>query len=323
VDGVPSPADALRSGALRISVLVPTYARTTELLECIRGLEAQTLQPLEVIVAIPPGDDETREALASRDADAVTLIEVAGGYVHQVNASRAAANGEVIAFTDDDAVPRPDWLARIQAHFLEDPSVGGVGGRDVQAHDNAPPAAVVGRLSWYGRLVGNHHSGFGPPRPVDVLKGVNMAYRVAALDDVWHDTRLLGRGMQPESEIGFCLALRRDGWKLIYDPAVLVDHHVAERPGEGHRRFSSSPEAVFISAHNEFLGLAAGLSRGRRAIVLAYALLVGTRENPGPVLGLERMIIGREGWAALRRMRAATRGRLRALSTARRPRQPL
>jgi len=36
------------------------------------------------------------------------------------------AEGDVIAFTDDDAVPRRDWLTRIASHF-EDPRVGGVG----------------------------------------------------------------------------------------------------------------------------------------------------------------------------------------------------
>jgi GT2 family glycosyltransferase len=306
--------------------VVPTYERPDRLMACLDGLEAQTLQPLEVLVVVRLGDQLTEEMLASRKSGLVKMVGVDGGNVPALNAGLGAADGEVVAFTDDDAVPRPDWLARISDQFLRDRQVGGVGGRDLLAGDADPPTADVGRVTWFGRLVGSHHRGVGPSRPVDLLKGVNMAFRGAALEGLKFDERLLGPNMYPHSEIGFCLAVRRAGWRLIYDPTVLVDHYPGERDNDtpfdytGVRsddtpRGSEAPTNVFIEAHNELLGLATGLAPWRQPVAIAYFLIVGTRRSPGPLLALERVIVGREGWAAIRRMRAATAGRLRALFT--------
>ncbi len=287
-------------------------------MECLDGLEAQSLQPLEVLAVVRNEDHQSLEALAHRRTDLIKVIEVEGGFLSALNAGLASASGEVVAFTDDDAVPRPDWLARINDHFLRDRGVGAVGGRDLIAADPGPPAPVVGRVTWYGRVVGGHHQGVGSSRPVDVLKGVNLAVRAAAVEDLQFDNRLAGRDMAFHSEIGFCLAIQRSGWKLIYDPAVLVDHNPAIRP-YGPQRDSETPSSVFMESHNILLGLATGLSSWRRVTAVAFSLIVGTRNRPGPLLALERMIVGREGWAAVRRMRAATAGRIRALSTALRP----
>lgn len=299
---------------MQVSVIVPTYGRPGQLADCLDGLEAQTLQPLKILVVVRKGDRPTKDALAARESGRVEAVEVEGGYVAALNAGLAAAVGEIVAFTDDDAVPRPDWLGKTAEHFLADAGTGGVGGRDLVTDEE--PTSVVGRVTWYGRVVGNHHRGAGPPRPVDSLKGVNMAFRREAVGDLRFDTRLLGRDMQPNTELGFCLTLRRRGWRLFYDPEVLVDHHEgAKHYAEG--RGSPALSNVFIEAHNELLGLATGLTPLRRAVAVAYQLIVGTRLYPGPLLALERLIVGREGRGALRRMRAATAGRLRALSTAR------
>jgi len=56
---------------------------------------------------------------------------------------------------------------------LSDSCVGGVGGRDwvyhgTQLEDGA--RKVIGRVHWFGRVIGNHHLGVGEPREVDVLK---------------------------------------------------------------------------------------------------------------------------------------------------------
>jgi len=69
-------------------------------------------------------------------------------------------------------------LQRIEAHFLADDRVSGVGGRD--AIQRSEPwfhgdREIVGQLQWYGSLIGDHHRGVGAAREVDVLKGVNMS----------------------------------------------------------------------------------------------------------------------------------------------------
>jgi cellulose synthase/poly-beta-1,6-N-acetylglucosamine synthase-like glycosyltransferase len=101
-----------------------------------------------------------------------------------MNAGLDAACGDIIAFTDDDAAPHTDWLERIEAHFLSDTNIGGVGGRDWVYHGTQLEEGereVVGQVQWFGRVIGEHHLGVGEAREVDVLKGVNMSFRRSAI----------------------------------------------------------------------------------------------------------------------------------------------
>jgi hypothetical protein len=78
-------------------------------------------------------------------------------------------------------------------------------------------------------MVGNHHLGVGGPRYVDFLKGANMSYRTAALCEDHFDVRLRGSGAQVHNELGIGFVLSRRGWRLLYDPAVAVDHYPSVR----------------------------------------------------------------------------------------------
>ncbi len=118
----------------------------------------------DVVVVIQQEDVETQQLLATWTHFKplrVVSTTVRGG-IAQSNAGLQAARGEVICLTDDDAVPRPDWLGRIEQHFLQSPDVGGVGGRDfVHEHGKLLTGAApqVGVVRWFGRVVGNHHLG--------------------------------------------------------------------------------------------------------------------------------------------------------------------
>src|SRR5690606_34952826 len=84
-------------------------------------------------------DDSARTIadLAGRASYPVTpLYEGRQGKSYGLNAGIRAARGAVIAFTDDDGIPAPDWLERLQAHFDEHPDAACVGGR-VELYDPA------------------------------------------------------------------------------------------------------------------------------------------------------------------------------------------
>ncbi len=297
-----------------LSVVVPTYCRPAELARCLRGLAAQTRPPGEVLVVARADDHATWEALRARPAQlsVKTLRVERPGVIESLNAAFDAARGDVMAITDDDAVPRPDWLELLEGHLLANPELGGVGGRDV-IHDPEGPRAgaksTVGTIRWYGRVVGNHHLGAGGPRRVEVLKGVNVAFRREALDGLRVSERLRGRGAQPHWEIYLCLAMLAAGWELLYDPEVVVDHHPAQRFDED-QRLGRPLVALANEVYNETYALLRQLPRRRAAAVLAYGLLVGTRLAPGLVTALEQR--GR-GKPTLARLGAASGARLEAV----------
>lgn len=269
-----------------ITVIVPTYRRSTDLARCLTALKQQCRSPDEVLVIVRDTDDETRQFLRSFDSHPLPMQLVTvtvTGVVAAMNVGLDAAHGDIIAFTDDDAAPDVDWLARIEQHFLADDRVGGVGGRDRMYCDGSlveGAKQAVGQLQWFGRVIGNHHLGTGSAREVDILKGVNMSFRRAAIANSRFDTRMRGTGAQVHFEIEFSLALKRGGWKLIYDPEILVDHYTAQRFDEDQRN-TFNALAFANAVHNETLALLEHLTLERRMLFAVWATLIGTRKAFG------------------------------------------
>jgi cellulose synthase/poly-beta-1,6-N-acetylglucosamine synthase-like glycosyltransferase len=294
-------------------VLVPSFQRPLDLARCLDALKSQRRLPEEVVAILRAVDVESRAVVEQKRAGFPllrTVLVSAPGQVHALNSGLAASSGEIVAITDDDAAPRPDWLERAVKIFASDAAVGGVGGRDWVHHGEQVESGihpVVGKLQWFGRSIGNHHLGAGTPREVDFLKGANMSFRREAIRSLRFDTRLRGTGAQVCNDMAFSLAVRRSGWKLIYDPAAAVDHYPAARFDED-RRGAVSALAYRNAAFNYALTVSEALGPTRAWIFLVWAVAVGTRASPG-VMQLVRLV-GAEGRAALTKASASVAGTL-------------
>lgn len=304
--------NALKSAVARsnVSVLIPTYRRPLDLQRCINALLQQTVRPFEIIVVARPDDFDTWTYLGTvTPSEFVTPVEVREpGLMQALQAGLEQVQGEIVAITDDDAAPASDWVSRISAAFGADDQIAGVGGRDIVHHGTAIEVGNerrVGIVPKLGRMIGNHHVGVGPVREVDVLKGVNGAYRTALLREIGFDQRLRGTGAQVHWEVGVGIQLRRRGLKLRYDPEILVDHFVAPRFDEDQRN-SFSPLATSNAAYNEGLLRMEYLSISHRFLYLFWAILIGTRATPGLIqvlrlsVGPSRKIIGPKFVASVR-----------------------
>lgn len=290
-----------------VSVVVPTFLRPLHLRRCLQGIARQTRAPEEVVVVRQTYDEETLDVL--RDFRSQSLVEATVDEPSVISAMRAglaAASGEIIAFTDDDAVPRPDWLERLVGCFA-DPGVGAAGGRDVWVTEEAATAALttdVGRITQWGKLIGNHHLGTGPARDVSVVKGCNSAFRRAALAV---PRSLRGEGAQPHHEVATCLWARRRGWRIVYDPEILVDHFRAPRhDGRRHPR----RKAIMDRSYNLVAGMTSLAPELRRRRAL-YGILVGDRGAPGLTRAAAGLVRGELG--VVRALRPSLAGQLAAL----------
>lgn len=285
-----------------VDVVVPTYRRPADLARCLSAIGAQTRSASQVIVVAREDDVESHEVVraAAEHHPCLRLVTVGEpGVIAAMSAGVAAATAPIVAFTDDDAAPHRDWLARL-VPYLEDPTVGAVGGRDVVWQGTSaqkPSKAAVGKLQWFGRVIGNHHLGMGSAREVDVLKGVNCAYRRDVLETIGFDRRLRGPGAQVHWELSLGLAFRRAGWRLIYDPAILVDHFEAERqdvPRVGLR--TTTGRSVADATFNEAIALLTHLRGWKRVTYLLWAAAIGTRATPGVVQAVRlAFLYGRDG----------------------------
>lgn len=299
-----------------ISVIVPSWRRPADLDRCLRALAAQCARPADVVVGARVGDDETTRVAQEAGRATGLKVTVVGtdesGVIAAMNAAVGACHGDIIALTDDDAEPRPDWTERLVAAFA-DPRVGGVGGRDWQPLERGD-RTDVGRVQWFGRVIGNHHLGAGPARPVDVLKGANIAIRAPLLAAAGFDVRLRGAGAQMFWEMALCLPIRRAGWTLIYDPAIAVDHHIAVRHDADQRHrgvFVAGPQVDAV--HNATLILLEHLGGAQRLAFLVWAFLFGTRIEPG-LLQIPRLLVTGDG-SAFAKWRSTVAGRRAGLAS--------
>jgi hypothetical protein len=129
----------------RISVVVPTCKRPDLLKRCLQALMQQDLDPTcyEVIVVDDAACEGTRElvehiAKCAQRCSPIRYVPVTGMHGPAVarNIGWRAAQGEIIAFTDDDCIPTTGWLRAGLAAFA--PGVIGVSGKLIVPLPNTP-----------------------------------------------------------------------------------------------------------------------------------------------------------------------------------------
>src|SRR4051794_39848197 len=128
--GMPSPKHRLvritTVPGPRISVVVPTRGRPTQLDACLSALGRSTLPAGTLGIGVVGGGEGV--APPSGALPVVWRSQPHGGPAAARNHGARVAQAPVIAFTDDDCRPRPDWAERMLARVEREPDAL-VGGR--------------------------------------------------------------------------------------------------------------------------------------------------------------------------------------------------
>ena len=242
---------------VKLSIIIPTYKRQRDLAKCLNSLKNQTRNPDEVLVIVKNTDKETQNYLKTNknNLPLKKIIIKKASQVAALNAGLEKAKGNIIAITDDDCIPKNNWLELIDNHFSQNIHIGAVGGKD-NLHKNKKLISgknkTVGKITWYGQVLGYHHLGYGKPRYVDTLKGANMAFRREAINGNRFDSRLKGQGAEYFNDTAMCLALKKKSWKILYDPKIQVDHYPSVRYEEN-KRGNYNWDAVYAGSYNKTL----------------------------------------------------------------------
>jgi glycosyltransferase involved in cell wall biosynthesis len=116
---------------MRFSIVIPTHNRNVLLRRCLEGVAALNYDPgrFEVVI-VDDGSSEPCESavLAFRERiDIRSLRQPNSGPAKARNTGAASASGDMLAFLDDDCVPEPDWLQRLNeaASAAPDAMIGG------------------------------------------------------------------------------------------------------------------------------------------------------------------------------------------------------
>ena len=218
-----------------ISVVVSTCNQSKDLPRLFEALDRQSASghiPWELIIVDNRSSDDTSQVirdLAGRAGFPVACIfEGRQGKSYGLNAGIEAARGAIIALTDDDGVPAPDWLERLQAHFETHADVVCVGGR-VELYDPAD-APITILPSREPRVVDvSNFSAFDIP-----VIGCNMAIRARPLREVGPYDVSIGPGARAGTaeDLDMLYRLVSAGHRIHYDPTALVYHNHGRRSDE-------------------------------------------------------------------------------------------
>jgi glycosyltransferase involved in cell wall biosynthesis len=118
--------DTLKEPKPLYSVLIPTYERPESLPRVLECLRRQTYRQFEVVI-VDQSNQPWEGYRQYRGLDILYIHTDVKGVVNARNTAAFAARGEVLAFTDDDCQPLPDWLANATRYF-DQPRVVGVEG---------------------------------------------------------------------------------------------------------------------------------------------------------------------------------------------------
>ena len=108
-----------------VSVIVPTFRRPLALRRCLEAL-AQLQYPrdrLEIVIVDDGGGAVSHHGLAvlPPDLQVRLVVQKNRGPASARNRGAREATGDILAFTDDDCCPRPEWLLDLTAGLADEP----------------------------------------------------------------------------------------------------------------------------------------------------------------------------------------------------------
>ncbi len=224
-----------------VSVVINTLNRRDHLERVLVALREQIYEEFEVIVVNGPSVDGTDEMLSFFRGRA----RLAGCGEASLGRSRnigvGIASGEIVAFIDDDAIPRADWLETLVAPY-RDRRVAAVGGPVF----DVPLSSVAWTLCTCTRLGVPDTSSEGPIErftgagadPLAYLPGCNMSFRRQILDEVGGFNSLLTYNYD---DVEICSRVIDSGYRIHVVQDVLVRHDRAPNAARDSRRGIRDP----------------------------------------------------------------------------------
>jgi glycosyltransferase involved in cell wall biosynthesis len=227
-----------------VTVAIATWNRAAVLdraLDRFRSLRVPAGVSWELLVVNNNCTDDTDAVVGKYSSELPVAVthESTPGKVHALNHAIGKATGEVILFTDDDALVEPDWMEKVLAGF-DRFGADLVFGKVLPWWETKPPG-------WYATVLDANFAllDFGPDAevitdPGRAPFGVNYAFRKSVFDRIGTFRTDLG----PRGADGFggedddiFRRLLAAGMKAVYLPDAVVRHYVpASRCAKAYHR---------------------------------------------------------------------------------------
>lgn len=220
---------------MSVAVIICTVDRPAALRRVLKAVHAQTV-PVDHVVVCPP--DATKLPQDIREDTRNIVVDGVKGLTRQRNLAVTAVPADVdyIAFFDDDAYPRADYLEKAAEILDADPGIVGVTGFVVR--DGAKEGYELTETDMQGALEASWQEERAGVTEIESLYGCNMVIRAAAVRANLFDERLPLYGWL--EDLDFARRVMREG-RLVRANGVVTAHQGSNSGGRRqHRRLGYS-----------------------------------------------------------------------------------
>lgn len=244
----------------KVSIIIPAHGRPHATRACIESLLALDYPPerREIIVV----DDASEPPLATHLLDLpIRLLRQNINIGQSAARNRAAqqAQGDMLAFIDNDCIADPSWLRNL-IPYLQQPDVAIVGGRVIAPDPESATARFEALRSPLD--MGSVGGEVGPQNPIAYLPTCNLIVR----RDVFMEQQGFDERMRLGEDVDFIWRVLDSGSRAWYAPAGEVIHSHRVQLGALLRRRAeyASSEADLQNRHGQ----------GRRVMALPRVSLL-------------------------------------------------
>lgn len=196
-----------------VSVIIVTYNRQKDCREAICSALNQEVKPYEIVVI-----DDASESSFHFEHPKVKVVrnELELGLGASRNIGIRVAKGDIIAFTDDDAIVSSTWIKAIQEAFERDIDVAG---------GPVMPLYLSPLPNWWDAnafsvFVGVHNS---------TIIGCNLAVRKNLFEKIGYFNERLGRRhgkLLSNEEVEFFMRILKAQGRIEFSDKIIVHHKV-------------------------------------------------------------------------------------------------
>jgi len=225
---------------VRISVLIPTKDRISDICQCLDSIARQSLLPHEVII-IDSSEKAYLDSVLKEKIPAimplVKLVYVKASLSEARNIGVRRSSGDILFFFDDDVVLDTDYIKQVMNVFTNDREgrIGGVMGDIINVNrDLTSLASVMRRLFFWDHFGDGKFLPSGLPTYVhghekitqtEFLSGCMSAYRRKVMKEFAFDEnlgRLSGYCYLEDADMSYRVSRK---YTLIYTPLAKLEHH--------------------------------------------------------------------------------------------------
>jgi glycosyltransferase involved in cell wall biosynthesis len=228
-----------------VTTLIATYNRARLLRDTLSALGAQQVPSTlvwEILVVDNNSRDQTRQVVDTFAATTAVpvryVFEPRQGLSAARNRGIQEARGSIIAFTDDDVLPAPDWVTAVLNAFTKW-NADAVGGRILPRRETSPPPwlardpyllALLALMDLPdGGLLALPLNKVPQVDKVPQVWGANMAFRRKVFEQVGGfdiERCMVGNKLIRGDEVELMTRALERGLRIAYDPSLTVFHRI-------------------------------------------------------------------------------------------------